>query len=107
MLMFGAEGTYSNGLITHIGEMPSRGTFFEEIIHMHQARQYGELNSSDFIELYAREIEANRKLLKYQDAYKLDRLDIEDITKNLTGWENQFKAATGVTFDESNYRGTL
>ena len=105
MLYLGAEGTYSNGRITHIGEIPSRGTFFEEIIHMHQSRVYGELSSTDPIELYAREIEANRKLLRCKGAYKLDDLDVSDIKRNLEEWERLFTNATGVSFDESNYRG--
>ena len=69
MLFLGAEGTYSNKSITHIGEIPCRGTFIEEIIHMKQSKDYGELNSTDRVELYAREIEANRKILPYNKAY--------------------------------------
>lgn len=48
----------------HIGEIPSKGTLYEEMIHMAQARRYGELDSSDYVELYAREVKANRKLLR-------------------------------------------
>lgn len=105
MLRLGAEGTYSNNRITHIGNVPSRGTFLEEIIHMHQSKAYGELNSTDSVELYAREIEANRKLLRYNQAYKLDEYDILDIRKNLKIWEEKFENATGKTYDASNYRG--
>ena len=104
MLWMKAEGTYSNGWITHIGEIPSRGTLFEEIIHMTQARKYGELDSSDYVELYAREIEANRKLLTNSKVYKLDDLDIADIKRNLAAWEDAFKQKTGVSYDESDYR---
>lgn len=104
MMWLNAEGTYSNGWLTHIGEIPSRGTLYEEIIHMTQARKYGELDSSDYVELYAREIEANRKLLKYSNEYKLDNLDVEDIERNLKIWEESFKRRTGVSYDESNYR---
>lgn len=104
MLSLGAEATYSNSRITHIGEIPSRGTLMEEIIHMRQSRKYGELDSSDFVELYAREIEANRKLLKYKDAYKIHSSDIKDIEKNLDAWERKFQKAVGTTYDDSNYR---
>lgn len=104
MLAIGAEGTYSNGRITHIGSLPSRGTFFEEIIHMQQARDYGELDSTDSIELYAREIEANQKLLRYNKAYRLDDTDVADIERNLKSWEKKFKKATGMDYDDSNYR---
>ncbi len=104
MLAIGAEGTYSNGRITHIGSIPSRGTYFEEIIHMWQSRKYGELDSTDTIELYAREIEANRKLLKYNKAYQLDNMDVADIERNLATWEENFQKAAGLSYDESDYR---
>lgn len=104
MLYIGAEGTYSDGRITHIGEVPSRGTLFEEIIHMEQAQKYGELSSTDWVELYAREIEANRELLRKKDVYMLDDFDVSDITNNLQKWEKAFLKATGVSYDESNYR---
>ena len=104
LLAIGAEGTYSNGRITHIGRIPSRGTLFEEIIHMAQSRKYGELDSTDYVELYAREIEANRKLLKYRKAYKLDNLDVADIERNLASWEQSFEKETGESYDESGYR---
>lgn len=107
MLKIGAEGTYSNGWLSHIGEIPSRGTLFEELIHMAQAKKYGEMDSSDYVELFAREIEANRKLLRLKDAYKLDALDVADIERNLQSWENAFERRTGTSYDESNYRNNV
>lgn len=107
LLRIGAEGTYSNGWLSHIGEVPSKGTLFEELIHMAQAKKYGELDSSDYVELFAREIEANRKLMKCKDAYGLDTLDIADIERNLKSWEKAFKERTGVSYDESNYRDSV
>lgn len=107
LLKIGAEGTYSNGWLSHIGEIPSRGTLFEELIHMAQAKKYGELDSSDYVELFAREIEANRKLLRLKDAYKLDALDVADIERNLQSWENAFERRTGTSYDESNYRNNV
>ncbi len=104
MMTFGAEGTYSNGRITHIGKVPSRGTMYEEIIHLAQSRMYGELDGTDFVELYAREIEAQRILLENKDALNLDELDIADIVRNLAYWEKQFKQAEGESYDESHYR---
>ena len=104
MLWLGAEGTYSNGQISHIGEIPSRGTLFEEMIHMAQEREYGQMALGDYTEYYAREIEANRKLLKYQGSYRLDALDVEDIERNLKNWEDAFQRRTGVSFDDSHYR---
>lgn len=32
-------------------------------------------------------------------------INIEDIEKNLSKWEQDFIDATGVSYDESNYRG--
>lgn len=104
MLWMKAEGTYKNGWLRHIGEIPSRGTLYEEIIHMAQSRKYGELDTTDYVELYAREIEANRKLLKYKKEYRLDELDIADVERNLESWEYLFKKRTGVSYDESGYR---
>ena len=60
----GAEASYSNGYIMHIGKIPSASAMFEETIHAQQAKVYGELTSSNPIELYAREIAANRKRRK-------------------------------------------
>ena len=107
MKMIQAEGTYSNGRITHIGEVPSRGTLFEEIIHRTQAVQYGELDSTDFVELCAREVEANRRLLKYQKEYRIDPIDVKEIEENLEKWENDFKRLTGVSYNESDYRRSV
>ena len=56
---------------------------FEEIIHSTQAKIYGELESSDNIELYAREVAANRMLLRNSKAYGFDKNDIDDIQKKL------------------------
>ena len=104
MMALGAEGTYSNGRITHIGKIPSRGTLYEEIIHLAQSRMYGELVGTDFVELYAREIEAQRVLLENKDALNLDKHDIADIVRNLSYWEKQFEQAEGESYDESHYR---
>ncbi len=100
MLAIGAEGTYSNGRITHIGDIPSRGTMYEEIIHMVQARKNGELATTDYVELYKREIEANRKLLRHSKHYNLDEIDIGDIIRNLKAWEESFNKAMGVSYDD-------
>lgn len=49
-----AEASYGHGYILHIGEIPSASGMFEEIIHSTQAKIYGEFDSTDLIELYAR-----------------------------------------------------
>ena len=79
--MLGAEATYSQGYIYHMGEISSASALFEEIIHSTQCRIYGELQSTNPIELLAREIEANRMLLKNGKAYGFDEYDIDDIEK--------------------------
>lgn len=100
--MLGAEATIGGtSVIFHMGKIPSASAFFEEIIHLEQCKLYGELKSTDPHELYVREILANRKLLKYQQAYGFQKEDIEDIETNLKRWEKRFETLTGVNFDES------
>ena len=99
----GAEASYGNGYVMHIGEVPSASGFFEEIIHSTQARIYGEFVDSDPVELYAREVAANRMLLKNGTAYGFDETDFEDIRRNLANWEEKFKNQVGVSYDESDY----
>ena len=77
---------------------------FEEIIHCMQAKVYGEFSSSsDQIELYAREVAANRMLLKYAKAYGFDEIDIYDIEKNLFRWEKAFYEKVGTRYEDSTY----
>lgn len=102
--MLGAEASYGHGYIMHIGEIPSASGMFEEIIQATQAKRYGEFTSSDLTELFAREIAANRKLLKHSRSYGFDDVDIEDISRNLKNWEEKFKRKVGVSYDESKYR---
>lgn len=104
MQVFGAEATYAGGYIMHIGEIPSASALYEEIIHWTQAVKYGELTSTDPVELCAREVAANRKLLRNGYAYGFDDVDFEDIERNLATWETKFEELVGVTYDESDYR---
>ena len=104
MQAFGAEATYGGGYIMHIGEIPSASALYEEIIHWTQAVKYGELTSTDPVELCAREVAANRKLLRNGYAYGFDDVDFEDIERNLATWESKFEELVGVTYDESDYR---
>lgn len=100
----GAEASYGHGYIMHIGEIPSASGFFEEIIHSTQEKKYGEHTGSDPVELYAREVAANRMLLKHQKAYGFDDVDVEDISRNLEIWESKFLQTTGVTYDDSSIK---
>ena len=98
----GAEATIGgDNYIYHMGEIPSASAFFEEIIHITQARIYGILDSTDGYELCVREILANRRLFKNSKAYGFTDEDYEDIKHNLGIWESRFKELTGVDFDES------
>lgn len=99
----GAEATYGNKYIMHIGEIPSASGLFEEIIHAAQAKKYGEFLSTETVELCAREVAANRKLLKHGKLYGFDKTDFEDIGRNLMNWEKRFKKEVGVSYDESSY----
>jgi len=103
LLALGAEATYDQGYITHIGEVPSASSFYEEIIHWTQARKFGELLSNDIIELCAREIEANRKMQRFSKHYGFDHIDIKDINDNAARWERAFARKAGVEYDKSGY----
>ncbi len=104
----GAEA--SIGGITHIfhrGAIPSASAMFEEIIHITQSKKYGVLNSTEPVELYIREICANRKMLKHNKAYGFTSEDVEDTERNLQIWENRYKERVGVSFDESGIKRTI
>ena len=94
-----AEATYSHGYILHIGEVPSASAFFEEIIHSTQARKYGEMEEYNSIELSAREVAANRMLLKYGKSYGFDADDVADIKRNLAYWEERYRKETGYAYE--------
>ena len=96
-----AEAIYDSEHIQHLGKIPNASALYEEIIHMAQAREFGELEGGDFVELERREILANRKLLKYAKAYKLKDVEIEDIKDNLQKWENEYYERTGKKFEEN------
>ena len=106
----GAEATYGNGYIMHRGEIPSASGMFEETIHMTQARIYGETTSSDLVELAAREIAAQHKLLDNGKAYGFSDEDYSDIRINLDKWDEEFRKLTGKEYDPNDrespyYRG--
>ncbi|WP_297428912.1 minor capsid protein [Clostridium sp.] len=97
----GAEAmVIDDAFILHKGEIPSASAFFEEIIHLTQNRDYGVLEATDFVERDIREIEANRKLLKYSKAYGFTEKDTEDIERNLKKWEESYFKRTGEYYDK-------
>ncbi len=100
----GAEASYGHGYIMHIGKIPSASAMFEEIIHSTQSKKFGEFISDDPIELFAREIAANRKLLKYSKAYGFTQTDRQDIARNLKIWEEKFLEKVGVPYDQADYK---
>ena len=99
----GVEASYENGRIVRIGETPSRATLFEEIIHSTQAKKFGEINEIGTPERAAREIAANRMLLKHKKAYRLDNIDVEDTERNFRFWEAEFERLAGITYDRSDF----
>lgn len=104
LLMFGAEAIADENGIMHLGEVPSASAFFEEIIHYTQIKKYGSMSSTDFIERDAREIAANRKLLKHGKNYGFSENDFSEIRNNLMQWEESFKRRVGVSYDESDIK---
>ena len=106
----GAEASYWDGRITHIGDTPSASAMFEETIHATQARLYGELRETNSVELAAREIAAQEKLLKNGKAYGFTSDDFSDIQKNRDVWASYFAKLTGKEYDPNDktseyYRG--
>ena len=106
----GAEASYWDGRITHIGEIPSASAMFEETIHATQARIYGELHETNSVELAAREIAAQEKLLKNGKAYGFTSDDFADIQTNRDVWSKLFTKLTGKEYDPNDrtsefYRG--
>ena len=99
--VFGAEAISDEHGIMHLGEIPSASAFFEEIIHFTQMKKYGVIDSDDYIERAAREIAANRMLLKNGKAYGFTEEDFQDISTNLKYWEEDFKRKAGISYDES------
>lgn len=104
LLAFGAEAISDEYGILHLGDVPSASAFFEEIIHHTQFKKYGAIKQDDYIERAAREIAANRKLLKHGKAYGFTNDDFSDIEINLDYWERDFKKRVGVSYDESDIK---
>ena len=106
----GIEASYWDGRITHVGETPSASAMFEEIIHATQARIYGELRETNPVELAAREIAAQEKLLRNGKAYGFTADDYSDIRANRDYWAERFRRLTGKEYDPNDktsgyYRG--
>lgn len=89
--------TLSDGsaIIFQSGRTPSASAVFEETIHSTQIRKNGMITTSGDVsstmEYLNREIEANEKLLKNKDAYKLTELDVESVQENLNMYYEKLK----------------
>ena len=103
LIAFNAEAITDEKGIMHLGDLPSASAFFEETIHYTQIQKYGVLDSTDFIERDAREVAANRKLMKNGKLYGFTQEDYDDVKNNLDFWENDFKRRVGVSYDESDF----
>ena len=101
LLFMNAEAVSDDVGILHLGEIPSASAFYEEMIHCTQIKEFGSMQSDDFIERAAREVAANRKLLKNGSIYGFDEQDFNDIQTNLPKWEEEFKRLVGVSYDEA------
>ena len=99
----GAEASYGHGYILHRGDIPSASAMFEEVIHSTQSKKYGEFYSNDAAELCAREISANRMLVKYADAYGFDEYDKMEVSENLKYWEERFRVVVGEDYGKDKY----
>ena len=104
LLQFGAEAISDEVGIMHMSEIPSASAFFEEVIHLSQIKKYGPMNDTDFVERAAREVAANRKLLKNGKAYGFTEADFQEIETNLKYWEKDFEKRAGVSYDKSDIR---
>jgi SPP1 gp7 family putative phage head morphogenesis protein len=100
---FGAEAISDEYGIMHMGDVPSASAFFEEVIHLTQMKKYGVPDSADFVERTAREIAANKMLLKNAKAYGFTAEDVKEIESNLAKWENDFERKVGVSYEKSEY----
>lgn len=101
LLFMNAEAISDDVGILHLGEIPSASALYEEMIHCTQIKEYGSMQSDDYIERAAREVAANRKLLKNGSIYGFDEQDFKDIQTNLPKWEEEFKRLAGVSYDEA------
>ena len=70
-------------------QKPSRASVFEELIH---SAQYGTgKNDGSYISRLKCEIEAQEKLLRYQKAYGLTNIEVEQTEKALNDYKNELK----------------
>ena len=104
LIAFGAEAISDEYGIIHLGDVPSASAFFEEIIHYTQMKKYGPILQDDLTERAAREVAANRMLLKHAKAYGFTDEDYADIKHNLEIWEKDFEKRMGICYGESNLR---
>ena len=101
LMLFGAEAISDEVGILHMGDIPSASAFFEEVIHYAQFKKYGAMTETDEIERAAREVAANRKLIKNAEAYRFTPEDRSDIERNLQVWEKRFERMRGVSYDQA------
>lgn len=69
---------------------PGRASVFEELIHTHQYKT-GE-NDGSYLARLNCEIEAQKKLLEHQKAYKLTDAEIKQTQKALAAYESELAA---------------
>lgn len=104
LLVIGEEAISDEHGIMHLGDIPSASAFFGEIIHFTQIQKYGSVDSHDAVERAAREIAANRILLRNGKAYRFADEEYEEIAANLQYWESDFQRRVGKSYDESDIK---
>ena len=88
-----AEGITLNENTILLRQKPGRASVFEELIHATQFRKG--LNDGSAISRLKNEIVAQKKLLKYCDAYKLTPLEIKQTKAALESYTKELEKLLG------------
>ncbi len=88
-----AEGITLNENTILLRQKPGRASVFEELIHATQFRKG--LNDGSAISRLKNEIAAQKKLLKYCDAYKLTPLEIKQTKAALESYTKELEKLLG------------
>lgn len=84
------EGITYNATTVLLKKKPGRASVFEELIHTHQYK-VGK-NDGSYPSRLVCEIEAQKKLLKHQKAYKLTEIEVKQTQKALEAYEAEYVA---------------
>jgi len=83
LMLRGVEAvTLAPGNVIIMHTKVSASGFYEELIHYGQFKR-GDVNINSKMDVIKKEIEAQKKLIKYQRAYKITDYEIKVLTNNL------------------------